>query len=94
MHIPAAYLVSFFAICSVSGFVIAWLWRGNIILAALAGTLLVFLGQVLFHLAMIGTNVFDSGGPFIFYAIISAVGLVPALIGAVLGRMLKRKVSS
>ncbi|WP_114521627.1 hypothetical protein [Altererythrobacter sp. ZODW24] len=87
MHLPPYFFEIVTLIFFSVGAVVGWLSRQHIIGAALIACATLFLVQCILHVTD-GTvaDLFDPGGPLVFYAIISALGLVPALVGAWVAR--------
>lgn len=92
MHLPPYFLEIAALIFFVGGAIIAWITRWHIAIAPIAACALLFVMQVVLHLVDGGTvSLIEDQSPMLFYAAVSALGLIPALIGASLVRFLRKR---
>jgi hypothetical protein len=91
MHLPAYFLEIAALIFALAGACFGWLTRWHVLLAAAAGSGVLFVAQCVLHMLDDDTvTLLVLNGPAVFYAMISLLGMVPALIGAALARLVKR----
>ncbi len=91
MHLPPYFLEIAALVFALAGACFAWVTRWHVLLAALAGSGVLFLAQCVLHMLSDDTvSLLVVDGPVVFYALISLLGMVPAVIGAGLVRFFKR----
>ncbi|MGB7407725.1 MAG: hypothetical protein WA908_04415 [Pontixanthobacter sp.] len=91
MHLSPLFPVYLGAIGAGSGFLIARYWRGHFALAAIAAGLAIFIGMVIVDASTMQLNLNERDGVIVFYAMIGALSILPALLGAILATYFKRR---
>ncbi|WP_379554355.1 hypothetical protein ACRAQ7_02110 [Erythrobacter sp. W53] len=91
MHLPPYFLEAAALIFAALGGLIAWRTHWNVIVVALVASGILLFAQIVLHMTDDDTvSLMNDQDPLAFYAMMSALGLVPAITGAWLIRLFKR----